>query len=160
MNEERPLPHSDWCYVCGDRNPLGHQVVFKTDGEAVRAYYTPHEHRQGYPGVIHGGVLCTLLDETMGWSASLKYDRMFVTGELNVRFKKPAPAGVELVVEGRAESVTRRLAHVVGEVRDREGNLYATATGKFVPMSVEETKVVDGRLKYGPETVNLFEKLG
>lgn len=155
---EKPLPHSDWCYVCGDQNPLGHQIVFKTDGEAVRAYYTPHVHRQGYPGVVHGGVLATLLDETMGWAASLKCDRMFVTGELTIRYKKPFPAETEMVVEGRAESVTRRLAHISGEVRDKEGNVYATASGKYVPMSAEETKAVDGRLKYGPDTIMLFER--
>jgi len=153
---EKPLPHSDWCYVCGDQNPLGHRVVFKTDGEAVRAYYTPHENRQGYPGVVHGGVLCTLLDETMGWSASLRHDRMFVTGELTIRFIKPFPAGELMIVEGRAHKVNRRMASVTGEVRDEAGTVYAVATGKFLPMSEEQTKEVDGKLKYGPDTISLF----
>jgi uncharacterized protein (TIGR00369 family) len=157
---ERRLPNSDWCYVCGENNPLGHHVVFRTDGERVRTRYKPEVHRQGYPGVVHGGVLCTILDETMGWAASLKSDRLFVTGELTVRFLRPMPAETEMIIEGFAESVTKRLAHVTGEVRDENGVVYATAAGKYLPLSAEKTKEVDDRLIYRPDTVSLFGRKG
>jgi uncharacterized protein (TIGR00369 family) len=153
---EKSLPHSSWCYVCGEDNPLGHQIVFKTDGECVRVRYTPESHRQGYKGVVHGGVLCTMLDETMGWAPSLKSDRMYVTGELTTRFIQPFPVGKEMIVEARADKVTSRLALVVGEVKDGEGTVYATAKGKFLPMSEEETRKVDEQLIYGEDSVALF----
>ncbi len=149
------LPHSSWCYVCGEDNPLGHKIIFTTDGERVQVRYTPDVNRQGYKGIIHGGVLCTLLDETMGWAPSLKSDRMFVTGELTIRFIKSFPTGREMIVEAWAERVSKRLALVAGEVRDEEGTLYASAKGKFLPMTVEESRAVMNELIHGPETFRL-----
>ncbi len=153
---ERPLPYSSWCYVCGADNPLGHRVVFSTDGERVRLRYTPDRHRQGYQGVIHGGVLCTLLDEAMGWAPSLTRGRMYVTGELTTRFLRPFPVGREMLVEAWAEKVTARLALVVGEVRDADATVYATARGKFLPMDPDQTRAVDELLIYDADTVRLF----
>ncbi len=153
---EKALPHSSWCYVCGEDNPLGHKIIFKTDGKIIRVRYTPEVHRQGYRGVIHGGVLCTLLDETMGWAPSLKSDRMFVTGELTTRFLKPFPVGKEMIVEAWPIRVSKRLALVEGEVKDGEGTVYVSASGKFLPMSEEESQAVSRELIHGPETISLF----
>lgn len=153
---EQSLPHSNWCNVCGEDNPLGHKIVFKTDGERVFLRYTPESHRQGYKGVVHGGVLCTLLDETMGWAPSLKNDRRYVTSELTTRFRQSFPVGREMIVEARAEKVTSRLALVAGEARDGEGAVYAVAKGKFLPMCEAQTREVDGQLIYGPDAVQLF----
>ena len=153
---ERALPHTTWCYVCGEDNPLGHKIIFKADGEIVRVRHTPEVHRQSYKGIVHGGVLCTILDETMGWAPSLKSNRMFVTGELTIRFLKPFPVGKEMIVEAWPVRVARRLALVEGKIRDEEGAVYVTANGKFLPMSEEESKAVDRELIYAPDTIPLF----
>ena len=154
---ERPLPYSDWCYVCGKENPLGLRLVFSAEGNRVRARYTPEVHRQGYRGVTHGGILGTVLDETMGWAPTLATGRMYVTAELTVRYIQPFPVGTEMIAEARAEKVNRRLAVVSGEVRDQAGTLYATARGKFLPMTEEETRAVDEQLIYDPDTWRVFE---
>lgn len=154
---DKTLPHSSWCYVCGENNPLGHKVVFRTDGERVRVSYLPEVHRQGYRGVVHGGVLLTILDETMGWAPSLKSDRMYVTGEITTRFIKSFPVGREMIVEAWSERVTGRIALVNGEVRDGEGTLYVSASGKYLPMSLEKTREVDSQLIYGPDSIRLFK---
>jgi uncharacterized protein (TIGR00369 family) len=154
---KRPLPYSDWCYVCGKDNPLGLHIVFSADDERVRARYTPELHRQGYRGVTHGGVLSTVLDETMGWAPTLSTGRLYVTGELTVRYIEAFPVETTMIVEAWAERVTRRLAYVLGEVRDEEGTLYASARGKFLPMSEEETRTVEEQLVYDPDTWRVFK---
>lgn len=155
---ERRLPYSHWCYVCGKDNPLGFRIVFSADsGGRVRARYTPEEHRQGYLGVIHGGVLSTLLDETMGWAPALRTRRLYVTGELRVRYLNPFPIGRTMLVEGWVESLSRRMAVTGGEVRDEEGVVYAKASGKYLPMSKEETDRIQALLIYDEETIRLFE---
>ena len=157
---ERPLPYSHWCYVCGTDNPHGFKIVFTAEGDRVRARYTPELHRQGYLGVTHGGVVSTLLDETMGWAPSLVTGKLYVTGELTVRFLTPVPIGKPMIVEAWPEKVNRRLALVRGEVRDEDGILHATAQGKFLPMTDEETRKVDELLRYDPETLRVFETDG
>ncbi len=155
---EQRLPYSDWCYVCGKENPLGFRVVFSTGDGRIRLRYTPEVHRQGYLGVLHGGVLCTLLDEAMGWAPTLTSGRMYITAELTVRYLKPFPVDKAMLVETWAEKVTRRMAIACGEVRDEEGNLYTTAHGKFLPMSPDETRRVNDLLIYEPETLRIFEQ--
>lgn len=154
---EGSLPYSSWCYVCGKDNPLGFKIVFSAQDGRVRARYTPEIHRQGYLGVTHGGVLCTLLDETMAWAPTLTTGRMYVTVEISVRYLRPFPVGKAMIVEGWAEKVNRHLSLSSGEVMDEEGTTYATAKGKFVPMSEEETRKVRDLLIYDAETLPIFE---
>jgi uncharacterized protein (TIGR00369 family) len=155
---EKPLPYSNWCYVCGKDNPLGFKVVFSTENGRVRLRHVPELHRQGYLGVVHGGVISTLLDEAMGWAPTLAIKRMFVTAELTVRYLKPFPVEQTMVVEAWPERVSRRMATVLGEVRDEHGDLYATARGKFLPMSEEQTRKVDELLIYEPQTLRVFKE--
>ncbi len=153
---ERALPYSNWCYVCGKDNPLGFRIVFSAQDGRVRARYTPERNRQGYLGVTHGGVICTLLDETMGWAPALVIKRLFVTAELTVRYIRPFPVEKAMIVEAWPEKASRRMALVRGEVRDEEGVLYAAAQGKFLPMSEKETREVDALLIYEPKTLRVF----
>jgi uncharacterized protein (TIGR00369 family) len=157
---ERGLPYSNWCYVCGKDNPLGFQVVLSAEGQRVRARYTPEVHRQGYIGVTHGGVLCTLLDEAMAWSPVLATGRLYVTAEINVRYIRAFPVGTAMTVEAWAEKITRRVSLTRGEVRDDAGTLYATAQGKYLPMSEEQTRRVDEMLNYEPDTLRVFDGNG
>jgi acyl-coenzyme A thioesterase PaaI-like protein len=55
------------CFVCGIENPMGLKLKFYTDdkGRCIGRFQPPPEH-QGYPGQLHGGLISTLLDETMG----------------------------------------------------------------------------------------------
>jgi uncharacterized protein (TIGR00369 family) len=157
---EKPLPYSEWCYVCGKDNPLGFRIVFFTeDGRTVRARYRPEIHRQGYLSVIHGGVLSTLLDETMAWAPTLHTGRMYVTGELTVRYHLPFPVGRTMIIDGWSEKVSRRMAITAGEVRDEGGTRYATAGGKYLPMTAEETRKVQELLIYEPDTLKVFDRL-
>lgn len=155
---EKPLPYSSWCYVCGKENPLGFRVIFSTENGRVRLRHIPELHRQGYLGVVHGGVISTLLDEAMGWAPTLVLKRMFVTAELTVRYLKPFLVGRTMLVEAWPEKVSRRMALVLGEVRDEAGELYASAKGKYLPMSQEETRKVDELLIYEPETLRVFQE--
>ncbi len=154
---EKPLPYSNWCYVCGKENPLGFKVVFSTENGRVRLRHIPELHRQGYLGVVHGGVISTLLDEAMGWAPTLAVKRMFVTAELTVRYIKPFPVGKVMLIEAWPEKVSRRMALVLGEVRDEAGELHALAKGKYLPMSEEETRKVDELLIYEPQTLRVFQ---
>lgn len=155
---DKPLPYSSWCYVCGKENPLGFRVVFSAKNGRVTLRHVPELHRQGYLGVVHGGVISTLLDEAMGWAPTLVLKRMFVTAELTVRYLKPFPVERAMLIEAWPEKVSRRMALVLGEVRDEAKQLYASAKGKYLPMSEEETRKVDELLIYEPQTLRVFQE--
>ena len=58
---------------------------------------------QGWDGVAHGGILCTILDEVMAWSV-IGQDTWGVTARMTVDFKRPVPVGLRLRAEGRVTS--------------------------------------------------------
>ena len=60
-------PNSNHCFVCGRNNPYGLHLKFyeSSPGEVIVEYTVP-EQFQGYPGVVHGGVVAAILDEVTG----------------------------------------------------------------------------------------------
>jgi uncharacterized protein (TIGR00369 family) len=136
------LPNYAGCYVCGDANPRGLAVRFLREGESVVTRFVPHEDHMGYHGRVHGGVLSALLDETMGWAPCVRMKRFCVAVELQVRFLRPAPIGAPLLVRGEMTADRGRLWETRGEIRDEAGALVARATGKYFPLSAEETQAI------------------
>ncbi len=127
------------CYVCGKENPAGLGVEFEIDRErrSISAKFTPSEIYQGYEGIIHGGVLSTLLDEAMA-KLTVSLGIPAVTAEITVAFKAPAAPGEELLVSGRLTHEARRLVQAEARI-ERGPVLIAEARGKLI--RIEESGV-------------------
>ncbi len=136
------LPNFHACFVCGDRNPSGLKIRFQTDGESVTARFRPEERHMGYHGHVHGGILASLLDETMGWAPILLHRRFCVTIELNVQYLKPAPIGTTLIVTARPDGGNRRIYEAEGQVTDDAGTVYAKGRGRYMAVSSDKTREV------------------
>src|SRR5512141_43340 len=136
------LPHSSGCFLCGEENRSGVRARFFVEGSEVLGRVTLPPHLNGYKNVAHGGVVSALLDETMGWAATL-----YGTGELTVKFLSPVPVGAEIEVRSRLVEDAGRLAYCEGELRSG-GKVCARAKGKFVPMSPEGTADVIPYLRF------------
>lgn len=131
----RDQPGSAMCFVCGTENPHGLGVRFRDDGERVFCELTPADHHQGWPGVLHGGIISAVLDETIGRVAFL-HDRWVQTGRLTLKFVRPAPLGVRLRATGHLVRNHRRLMEMRGDlVLADTGEVLAEAEGTFVPLS-------------------------
>lgn len=122
------LTWGDGCFVCGKGNAQGLRLDFAFDEAAgtLETTWVPSEVYQGYEGVLHGGVLSTLLDETVG-KLSVLLGKPAVTAEMTVRFVKPVPTGSSLTVRGRMTGESRRVLHGVAEALLADGALAATA---------------------------------
>lgn len=121
------------CFVCGRENPVGLHLHFYTDDDGrVHAEFTPGQEHQGYPGVMHGGLITALLDETIGRTA-IAGDLWCMTARLEVRFRKPVPIGERLHIVGEISRNNGRLLQGHGEIRlGTDDQLLAEATGTFV----------------------------
>ncbi|MBI5534977.1 MAG: PaaI family thioesterase [Deltaproteobacteria bacterium] len=147
----KELPHTHECFVCGESNVLGLQVRFTWEDDQAVVRFTPTEERCGYRGIVHGGVLSALIDETMGWAPAYVKKMMAVTAEMTVRFVKPVPVGTPLVVTGRFTEDKKYYWKTAGEIRGEDGTLYVTGTAKFVPIGKEESARVDQEMMIYPE---------
>lgn len=132
-------PTSKMCFACGRENPIGFHLHFFTDDFGhVHADYTPCEEHQGYPGVMHGGLVTALLDETIGRTA-IANDVWCMTAKLEVRFKKPVQINQPIHVRGEMTRFAGRLIEGRGEIRSvPEGELLAEARGSYIRIPDDE----------------------
>src|SRR5712691_4628140 len=80
------------CFVCGHRNPYGLHLFFRLDQNTIVADFQPREEHQGFPGVIHGGIVAAVLDEALGRTALLgSHPEWTLTGRLEVRYRRLCP---------------------------------------------------------------------
>ncbi len=148
LSEMQKQPSSKMCFVCGRDNPIGLHLHFYTaeDGR-VHTEFTPRQEHQGYPGVMHGGLITSLLDETIGRTA-IADDWWCMTAELEIRFKKPVPIGQPLHVIGEITQKKGRLLKARGEIRLAcDDQLLVEAHGTFLKIpddQIERYKVVLG----------------
>lgn len=131
-------PNSRYCFLCGLENPIGLKLAFYDEEDGgVTARFTPREEHQGYPGVLHGGIICALLDETIGRTL-VRRDIWAMTVSLEVRFRQPVPLGQELTVRGEMVRLRSRTMEGRGEVRLADGTVAATAEARYIRLTDEQ----------------------
>lgn len=121
------------CFGCGGANARGMQLAFEQDDAVrrIRGVFRLGAEYQGGPGIVHGGIVATLLDEVMAKVSRFEKD-VAVTGELTVEYLKPVPVGEDLTVEGWETERNGRLRMRQGEIRNSSGAVLARGRGKFV----------------------------
>ena len=136
-------PTSRHCFLCGRENPVGLKMRWKTDHEKgeIRGTVTVPEHFNGYPGVVHGGIVAAILDETAGRAVLLSGDDqdLMMTLKLEVSYRRPTPTATPLTAVGRIRRRTARRAIVEGELLLPDGTVAADCTAVVVkpPEKVE-----------------------
>jgi acyl-coenzyme A thioesterase PaaI-like protein len=121
------------CFICGLENPVGlHLHIYETQPGVVESSYTAPEHFQGYPGVLHGGIVGAIIDEMSG-RAHMGSDplapRFMFTAKLEVRYRKNVPVGKALKVIGKAGKSRGKSAEAWAGIYEAEsGELLAEGT--------------------------------
>lgn len=120
---------SELCFGCGKQNPCGLKLEFKWDGKVVKSEFTPTELHQGWKGIVHGGILTSLLDEAMAYAAY--YENVGgVTAAIETRFKQPVSIGEPLTITAWVSNETRRFAETGGTLTLNDGTIVTTARAK------------------------------
>ncbi|MET4659635.1 acyl-coenzyme A thioesterase PaaI-like protein [Streptomyces sp. PvP037] len=110
--------HYGQCFGCGGEQPHGlHLEARAGEGVSITAEFTVQAAHQGAPGLAHGGVLATALDEALG-SLNWLLRTIAVTGRLETDFVQPVPVGTLLHLEAEVTAVAGR-------------KIYCTATGRI-----------------------------
>lgn len=126
------LVDDEHCFVCGKRNQHGLHLDMKkaVENNTCTFTFTAGPTFQGYAGIVHGGILSTLLDEAMA-HAVMGNKIMAVTADMHVRFLRPTPVGVPLKVAASLTGNRKNLYFARGTVMLDDGTLLAEAEGRF-----------------------------
>jgi uncharacterized protein (TIGR00369 family) len=124
------------CFACSPHNSLGLRLRFtRTDTFAVECSYTAAEHLMGAPGVLHGGVQATLLDEILGVAADTGFPDgeapKLVTVDFQLRYRRPVPVGEKLVLRARFLRREGRDVYVEGEIARSGGEILTRASARW-----------------------------
>lgn len=123
------------CYVCGQRNADGLRVVYHNEGPRIVTEFTAGERFQSFPGVVHGGILAALLDETMG-RVSLIARVWTMTARLELRYRAPVPVNTPLRIVAEPLEKRRSIWRVRGWVTavSDPATILCEADGAFMPL--------------------------
>jgi len=126
--QKKKQPTSTHCFVCGIENPVGlHMHFYNTSPGVVEAEYVVSEQFNGYPGIVHGGIIASMLDEVMG-RVFMEDDptRFMVTGEIKIRYRKPVLIDTPLKLIGQKIKDTGRIGTAIGKIIDADGEVLVT----------------------------------
>lgn len=120
-----------FCIVCGQSNPfgLGVRFVCEEDG-SVSATFLGHPALEGFEGLLHGGMIASLLDGAMT-NCLFAHGCVAMTGELNVRYHETVQIGEEMSVRAWIKYSAAPLHLLAAELK-QGGRVKAAATAKFM----------------------------
>ena len=114
------------CFICGTENPVGlHLHIYEVEPGVVETTYSAPEHFQGYPGVLHGGIVGAIIDEISGrahMGSDANNPRFMFTAKLEVKYRKNVPVGKPLKIVGKAGNAKARSAEAWAGIYDAETN--------------------------------------
>jgi acyl-coenzyme A thioesterase PaaI-like protein len=127
-----------------------------TNGRVVMAQTVVPGHLCGWGNLIHGGILTTLLDETMSWAAIHLLRKLILTRTMQVEFLLPVAPNTTVRTEGHIDrQIKNTEALVSATLYDARDQACARATGRFALLSAKmmrRMKIMHAR------TIDDFEK--
>jgi acyl-coenzyme A thioesterase PaaI-like protein len=133
------------CFACGLRNPYGLHMTFQLDEGTIYSDFQPHQEHQGFPGVIHGGIVAAVLDEALNRTSLLgEQPAWTMTGRLDVRYRRNVPYGPLLRVRARPGVQRQRLRQATGvlTLANDESTVLAEAQGTFMALPQESLDII------------------
>ena len=120
------------CFGCGKDNPMGLHLHFRTDENGCYTSFVPQPVHQSYDGRMHGGLISTLLDETMGNYPYMYEHKVAYTARLEVRFRQPVRIGERIDVITKVKRRKGMLLEMTGQVIREDGTVADEADGKLM----------------------------
>ena len=140
MTDNQKQPNSSMCFVCGLDNSVGLKLkIYITEPGVIETSYIAPDHFQGYPGVLHGGIVASLLDEISGRAhmGDPSQPRFMFTGKLEVKYRKNVPVGKPLKIIGKAGKSKGKMAEGWAGIYDEDGTLLAEGNTLLIDVPPE-----------------------
>lgn len=137
------------CFACDPRNTHGLRLRFYADDEKGDVYTrtTPEKHLQGFPGILHGGIQCALVDEVAFWTMFDKYKKIALTAKIDMEFLRPVGTASELEVRGRITGEDGRKVRVEVVIYEQQKVCTRSRVDYIIP-SKEVTMRVMGKERF------------
>lgn len=108
------------CFGCGPQHPHGFRLRFVKQGLGVATEFAPTPLHQGAPGIMHGGLVSTVADETAAWAIIERTGRFGFTTSFECRFLRPVRVGSPAVAFAEVAKAGSRVVKVDVTISQRQ----------------------------------------
>ena len=138
------------CFACDPRNELGLRLKFFADEKKgdVFTKFTPKAHLEGFPGILHGGVQCALIDEVAFWTMFDKFQKIALTSKLDMEFLRPVEGSIELTIRGKVIEVEGRKVRVEVNLLNDKNKICTRSTVDYTITKREVTYKLIGEQRF------------
>lgn len=140
-----PLPkmQGHHCFACGTDNPIGLNLNFYLSDDRICTDITLTPYHVGWQNMAHGGIVSTLLDEVMSWTAIYLKKEFFVTRRMEIKYIKPVLVNIPLTIRGQLlRDLRGPLIEVKAEILNPQTEVLAKSTGRFAAVSNDDHYLV------------------
>ncbi|HPU46466.1 MAG TPA: PaaI family thioesterase [Bacteroidales bacterium] len=141
IKKESLNQQDDFCFGCSDRNPVGLHLEFYDYGDYVESEWKANKNYEGWHGVLHGGIVATLLDEVGSWVIVSKICRAGMTVELNVRYHKKISTNEKIYIQGKLIEYKKNIAFIESKII-QNGEIKASGMSKYFLFDKKTSKEV------------------
>jgi len=117
--------------------------------------FVARSQHTGWDGVLHGGLIATVLDEVMTWAAIVGSRRACYAADFGVRLLRPLPPGASCVAVARLRQSRRRIFDTEAELRGEAGEIYSRSTGRYMPVPDDQLGALRGDLVRSEDCLSL-----
>ena len=125
------------CFGCGQDNPIGLRLTYASEGDAVVTRFVPQEDHQGWPGIVHGGIIATLLYEVLE-NFSYQQGVIAMMKQMDTKLRRPGKTGVEIVARSWLAGRSEKEMQVSATLTSDDGTLIAEGSAELVILSQEQ----------------------
>jgi acyl-coenzyme A thioesterase PaaI-like protein len=113
------------CFACDPRNNLGLRMKFYADDEKEDVFVRikPEDHFSGFPGILHGGVQCALVDEVAFWAMFDRLKKIGLTMKVEMDFLNAVKTSSFLEIRGKVDKIQGRRVSVTANILNDENEI-------------------------------------
>jgi acyl-coenzyme A thioesterase PaaI-like protein len=130
--------HVPYCFGCSPNNPHGLKIDFTIKDNIVIGEFVSHTYHMGPPDAVHGGIIATLIDESISFFGRGVLKEDVRTMRVEIIFRNQAPIGERLWVEARLQEEKSRKLIITARVYTQK-NTIAEATGTLYKVKDKQT---------------------
>jgi uncharacterized protein (TIGR00369 family) len=120
------------CFGCGQKNPIGLKLSFMESDDYFHAAWQPTKVYEGYPNVLHGGIIAALLDEIGAWCTTVKLGTACVTSEMSTKYLNPVYINKgEISLKAKIVEYTEKKAKLICQLFDGKQKLCAESVAEY-----------------------------